>query len=57
MEPEQLTSDLSGLTQMAVASHDRLVDLAGRVAAVRERLQQILDAAEKDASAPESADP
>jgi hypothetical protein len=57
MEPEQLTSDLSGLTRMAVASHERLAELAGRVTAVREQLKKLLQDAEKNASASESAEP
>lgn len=57
MEPEQLTSDLSGLTRMAVASHERLAELAGRVTTVRKQLKKLLDDAEKNAPAPESAEP
>jgi hypothetical protein len=46
MDFDQLTSDLSGLTQMAEASRVRLAELAGRVTAVQEQMQKLLADAE-----------
>jgi len=48
MDFDQFTGDLSGLTRMAVASHERLVELTGRVNTLRERLQQLLADAEPE---------
>jgi ABC-type transporter Mla subunit MlaD len=46
MEFDQLAGDLSGLTRMAVASRDRLADLTGQIATLRERLVKLLADAE-----------
>ncbi len=48
MDFDQFTGDLTGLTRMAVASHDRLAELADRVAILRERLQRLIADAEPD---------
>jgi len=56
MDFEEFTSDLSGLTRMAMASRERLADVAGRVTAVRERLQRLLADVEQDPPPTESAE-
>ncbi len=48
MDIDQFTGDLSGLTRMAVASHERLAELTGRVNTLRERLQKLLVDAEPE---------
>ncbi len=53
MDFDQLTSDLGALTKMAEASRERLGELAGRAAELRQKLQQILD----DVEPPQKAEP
>ncbi len=48
MDFDQLAGDLSGLTRMAVASHERLGELTVRIVTLQERLRKLIAEAELD---------